>query len=178
MSRVLREPRELFAEKVPQNRPHASFTKTCKVQQKTAKLVSLKHWLFLLSVSLTSFSSFCYRGVVGICHREAGAETSCHRALVARSCRNWTPHSTLNPSPEFGHPVLYLLHAHRVSQLYLRYSMLNLFAIRTHYVPSVRKSASPLGRGERMVVRKSASHKGQGEKLNCHCERSVAIALY
>ena len=99
MSRVLREPRELFAEKVPQNRPHASFTKTCKVQQKTAKLVSLKHWLFLLSVSLTSFSSFCYRGVVGNCHCEAGAETSCHRALVARSCRNWTPH------PSFGHPL-------------------------------------------------------------------------
>ena len=153
MSRVLREPRELFAEKVPQNRPHASFTKTCKVQQKTAKLVSLKHWLFLLSVSLTSFSSFCYRGVVGICHREAGAETSCHRALVARSCRNWTPH----PSP-----VLYLLHAHRVSHRLLCNNMLNLFAIRTHYVPSVRKSASPLGRGERMVVRKSASHKGRG----------------
>ena len=126
MSRVLREPRELFAEKVPQNRPHTSFTKTCKVQQKTAKLVSLKHWLFLLSVSLTSFSSFCYRGVVGICHR----------ALVARSCRNWTPH----PSP-----VLYLLHAHRVSHKLLCNNMLNLFAIRTHYVPSVRKSALPQG---------------------------------
>ena len=85
MSSVLREPRELFAEKVPQNRPHASFTKTCKVQQKTAKLVSLKHWLFLLSVSLTSFSSFCYRGVVGICH------CGLRSAIL----------SELDPSPEF-----------------------------------------------------------------------------
>ena len=74
MSRVLREPRELFTKKVPQNRPHASFTKLVKFNKKTAKLVSLKHWLFLLSVSLTSFSSFCYCGVLGICHREAGAE--------------------------------------------------------------------------------------------------------
>ena len=34
-----------------------------------------------------------------------------------------------------------LLRAHRVSHLWLCHSMLNLFAIRTRFTPSVRKSA-------------------------------------
>ena len=44
-------------------------------------------------------------------------------------------------------PVLDLLHAHRVSHKLLRNNMLNLFAIRTRFAPSVRKSALPT-RGE------------------------------
>ena len=46
----------------------------------------------------------------------------------------------LAPSP---YPVLDLLHAHRVSHKLLRNNMLNLFAIRTRFAPSVRKSALP-----------------------------------
>ena len=48
-------------------------------------------------------------------------------------------------------PVLDLLHAHRVSHKLLRNNMLNLFAIRTHFVPSVRKSALPQ-RGEGIIT--------------------------
>lgn len=42
--------------------------------------------------------------------------------------------------------VLDLLRAHRVSPKLLRNKRLNLFAIRTHFVLSVRKSAEPQNR--------------------------------
>ncbi len=45
-------------------------------------------------------------------------------------------------------PVLDLLHAHRVSPKLLRNKRLNLFAIRTCFTPSVRKSALPQGARE------------------------------
>ena len=84
----------------------------------------------------------------------------CHRGFIPRSCQNWTPH------PSFGHPVLDLLHAHRVSHKLLRNNMLNLFAIRTRYALSVRKFALPQrGEGTSFApsVRKSAlPQRGEG----------------
>ena len=47
-------------------------------------------------------------------------------------------------------PVLDLLHAHRVSPKLLRNKRLNLFAIRTRFTPSVRKSALPW-RGDKVI---------------------------
>ena len=54
----------------------------------------------------------------------------------------------VSPHPK---PVLDLLHAPRVSHLWLRHSMLNLLAIRTTYTSSVRKSAPLPGRENQLL---------------------------
>ncbi len=49
--------------------------------------------------------------------------------------------------------VLNLLHAHRVSHLWHCHSMLNLFAIRTRFAPSVRKFAEPTEKWLKAYIR-------------------------
>ena len=59
----------------------------------------------------------------------------------------------MTPLLSFGHPVLDLLHARRVSLFALTCIPLNLLAIRTRFAPSVRKSALPLkGRGKMFLL--------------------------
>ena len=73
----------------------------------------------------------------------------------AQNGSSWSDCAIYNLTPllSFGHPVLDLLHAHRVSLFALTCIPLNLLAIRTRFAPSVRKSALPLkGRGKMFLL--------------------------
>ena len=73
----------------------------------------------------------------------------------------------ITPRPTFGHPVLDLLHAHRVSHKLLRNNMLNLFAIRTRFAPSVRKFALPTwGEGTSTIHLSICSPSFEGRGYN------------
>ncbi|MBP3491449.1 type II secretion system protein, partial [bacterium] len=74
-----------------------------------------------------------------LCAKHTVKNLSTYRLNVSKTDK--TPH----PSP-----VLDLLHAHRVSPKLLRNKRLNLFAIRTRFTPSVRKSALPW-RGDKVT---------------------------
>ncbi len=78
----------------------------------------------------------------------------CHASLTMTKKNPTTANATITPHPN---PVLKLLQAHRVSHLELCSSMLNLFAIRTRFAPSVRNFAltTPLRCGK------------QGHKAHC-----------